>query len=390
MSALQGLEPTTGIAEACRVLGISRATLYRRRKPRTALSRRSSRRVPRRLSEAERAKVLDTLHADEFMDMAPAAIHATLLDRGLYLCSPRTMYRLLHENAEVRERRNQRRHPTYVKPELLATTPNQVWSWDITKLRGPTRGSYYALYVILDIFSRCVVAWTVADSEDALLAERLIGDACEKQGIVPGQLTIHADRGSSMTSRTVAVLLTELGVARSHSRPHVSDDNPFSESQFKTMKYRPEFPDRFGSLEDARAFCRAFFEWYNHKHRHSGIAMLPPALVHYGQADAALARRRTVLADAYLAHPERFPHGTPTPHALHAAVWINPPQGAGLACEGQPGARSADASSHAPGPVALAVGPQAPEAERSELGPTRARLIQGRPWVQEHELEVTP
>jgi putative transposase len=236
------------------------------------------------------------------------------------------MYRLLASQKEVRERRNQLRHPNYAKPELLATAPNQVWSWDITKLMGPAKWTYFCLYVIMDIFSRCVVGWMVAHRESAALAERLIRDTCTKQGIFPGQLKIHADRGSSMTSKVVAHLLADLGVTKTHSRPHVSNDNPYSESQFKTLKYRPDFPARFGSIEDARAFCQGFFRWYNQEHHHSGIGMLTPEMVHYGLAQEVMDARRQVLMAAYAAHPERFVRKPPQPPILPGAAWINPPE----------------------------------------------------------------
>jgi len=236
------------------------------------------------------------------------------------------MYRILEENQEVRERRNQLRHPAYQKPELLATGPNQVWSWDITKLLGPVKWSYFYLYVIMDIFSRYVVGWMVATRESAALAERLIKGICEKQGIEPGQLTIHADRGSSMKSKPVALLLADLGVTKTHSWPYTSNDNPYSESQFKTLKYRPEFPDRFGAIEDARSFCQVFFPWYNKEHRHTGIGLLTPEMVHYGQAQAVLRARKEVLSTAYQRHPERFVRKEPSPQPLPEAVWINPPK----------------------------------------------------------------
>jgi len=238
------------------------------------------------------------------------------------------MYRILDENDEVKERRNQLRHPVYQKPELLATEPNRVWSWDITKLLGPVKWSYFYLYVILDIFSRYAVGWMVAERESATLAKRLIHETCCKQEIDPGQLTLHADRGSSMKSKPVALLLSDLGVTKTHSRPHTSDDNPFSESQFKTLKYRPDFPKRFGSLEDARAFCQTFFNWYNKEHRHSGIALLTPESVHYGKARDVLKGRQDVLLAAYNDHPERFVRKPPVPQPLHEAVWINPPKSA--------------------------------------------------------------
>jgi putative transposase len=249
-----------------------------------------------------------------------------LLDEKRYLCSERTMYRILAANQEVRERRDQLRHPPYVAPQLLATRPNQLWSWDITKLLGPAKWTYFYLYVILDVFSRYVVGWMVAHRESAILAHKLIGETCARQGIVPGELTLHADRGSSMTSKPVAFLLADLGVTKTHSRPHVSDDNPFSEAQFKTLKYRPDFPDRFGCILDARGFCRAFFPWYNTEHHHSGIGLLTPEDVHLGRAAKRVTARADVLAAAYAAHPERFVHGAPQPAAAPTAVWINPPK----------------------------------------------------------------
>jgi len=269
--------------------------------------------------------VLEQLHSERFRDKPPVQIYATLLDEGTYLCSIRTMYRLLEENHEVRERRNQLTHPSYQKPELLATGANQVWSWDITKLLGPAKWTYFYLYVILDIFSRYVVGWMVAPRESAELAKRLIGESCCKQGIAPGQLTLHADRGSSMRSKPVAFLLADLGVTKSHSRPHVSDDNPFSESQFKTLKYRPEFPDRFGSIEDARRFCQIFFCWYNTEHHHSGIGLLTPETLHYGRAEEVNQRRQDVLSQAYERYPERFVRAHPKPPDKPTAVWINKP-----------------------------------------------------------------
>jgi len=265
------------------------------------------------------------MHSDRFADQAPASIYATLLDEGRYLCSTRTMYRLLAGQHEVRERRNQLRHPSYSKPELLATGPNQVWSWDITKLLGPAKWTYYYLYVILDIYSRYAVGWMVAPRESSTLAARLIRSTLNKHGVEPGQLALHADRGSSMTSKPVAFLLADLGVTKTHSRPHTSNDNPYSESQFKTLKYRPEFPSRFGSIEDARAFCQGFFRWYNNEHHHSGIGLLTPETVHYGQVAAVTRARQTALEVAYAAHPEPFVRKPPQPPAVPDAVWINPP-----------------------------------------------------------------
>lgn len=266
-----------------------------------------------------------TLRSERFMDMAPAAIYAKLLEEGVYQCSERTMYRLLSKAGESRERRDQRTHPEYTKPELLATAPNQVWSWDITKLRSSVKWTYFYLYVVLDVFSRYVVGWMVADGESAALASRLLTETCEKQDIEPDQLTLHADRGTAMRSKLLAQKLADLGVTRSFSRPHVSDDNPFSESQFKTMKYRPEFPDRFPTKDAALEFCRKFFNWYNEEHQHSGIALFTPSQVHHGEADAILEKRRTALLAAWEAHPERFVHGAPRPATVPAAVWINPP-----------------------------------------------------------------
>src|SRR5690606_22879755 len=270
--------------------------------------------------------VLDVLHQPRFVDLAPAQVYATLLDEGTYHCSERTMYRVLADRAEVRERRAQRRHPIYTAPELLATAPNQLWSWDITKLKGPAKWPNFNLYVILDVFSRYVVGWMVARRESAVLAERLIATSCERQGIRPDQLTIHADRGSAMTSKSVALLLADLGVTKTHSRPHVSNDNPYSEAQFKTLKYRPDFPERFGSLEDARSYGTHFFAWYNTVHRHSGIGLLTPHDVHYGLAERRRAERAQVLQAAYAAMPERFVRQVPVPPALPTAAWINPPK----------------------------------------------------------------
>ena len=326
MEATETLVPEVGTAAACRAMGVSRATLYRHRRGTVLPSEtRPKRRQPRALDIRERQAVLDALHSPRFVDKSPAAVYAALLDKGAYHCSIRTMYRILHDHREVRERRNQLRHPNYKKPELLATGPNQVWSWDITKLLGPAKWTYYYLYTILDIYSRYVVGWMLASCENAGLARRLIRDSIDRQNVKSGELNIHSDRGPSMKSHTVAQLLAALGVVKSHSRPHVSNDNPFSESQFKTMKYRPEFPDRFGSQEDGHAFCEPFFQWYNHEHYHSGIGMLTPATVHYGHAAEVLAARQTTLDAAFATHPERFVNKPPTPLALPSAVWINPP-----------------------------------------------------------------
>ena len=324
MAATQSLSTTIGIKPACHAFGLARSGFYRGQHPATVPAPRPS--PPRTLSSEERHAVLETLHSDRFVDQAPATIYATLLDEGRYHCSLRTLYRILEEQAEVRERRNQLRHPVYQKPELLATAPNQVWSWDITKLLGPVTWSYFYLYVILDIFSRYVVGWMLAPAESATLAQRLITDTCLKQQIEPGQLTVHADRGASMTSKPVALLLADLGITKTHSRPYTSDDNPFSEAQFKTLKYRPDFPARFGSLEEARAFCQTFFSWYNGAHRHSGIGLMTPSAVHDGRAATMRAARQQVLMTAYAAHPERFVSKPPQPPLLPHAVWINPPK----------------------------------------------------------------
>jgi putative transposase len=288
---------------------------------------------PRALSADERQGVLDLLHADRFADQAPHEVYAILLDEGDYRCSIRTMYRILDAQIEVKERRNQLRHPVYQKPELLATAPNQVWSWDITKLLGPVTWSYFYLYVILDIFSRYVVGWMIAPAESAALAETLIRATCDKQSIEQGRLTIHADRGSSMTSKPVALLLSDLGVTKTHSRPHTSDDNPYSEAQFKTLKYRPDFPERFGCIEDARGFCQDFFCWYNTAHRHTGIGLLTPETLHYGLADEVRAARAAVLKAAYAAHPERFVRQMPVPPIVPDAAWINKPKPASVSEE---------------------------------------------------------
>jgi putative transposase len=319
--------PQLGIAPTCAAFGLATATYYRRSKPKVAV-RPPRPTPPRALPEAERTAVLEVLHEPRFVDLAPAPIWAQLLDEGRYLCSQRTMYRILEENQEVRERRNQLRHPRYAAPELLAEAPNRVWSWDITKLLGPVKWTYFYLYVILDIFSRYVVGWMVARNEAAWLAKILIEQSCRRQRINSNELILHADRGSAMISKSVALLLADLGVTKSHSRPYVSNDNPFSEAQFKTMKYRPQFPDRFGSLHDARSFCADFFRWYNTEHRHSGIGLLTPDDVHHGLAEQRVAARSDVLSAAFAAHPERFVAGTPRPPGRPTAVWINPPKNA--------------------------------------------------------------
>jgi putative transposase len=323
MQTTEELAPQTGIAPVCNALGVSRASLYRRRRP----PQQSRRATPARaLSEPERQEVLQVLHSERFVDAAPAQVHATLLEEGRYLCSTRSMYRILAASDEVRERRDQLQHPHYAKPELVATAAKQVWSWDITKLKGPAKLIYFYLYVILDIFSRYVVGWLIAEAENAGLAEQLIEQTCLKQGIAPGQLKFHSDRGSPMRSKMVAQLLDELGIDKSHGRPHVSNDNPYSEALFKTTKYRPAVPERFVSLAHARAVFRAVFDWYNTKHHHSRIAYLSPAVVHHGRAEAVLEACHRARVAAYLAHPERFVNGPPRRVSLPPAVWINPPE----------------------------------------------------------------
>lgn len=323
MDTVREMGPRLGIAPTCSALGLPRATYYRLLRPPKP---RGVRPQPKQaLSSAEREVVLATMHEDRFVDLAPTEIYAQLLDEGQYLCSIRTMYRVLAENEEVRERRRQRLHVPYSKPELLATAPNQVWSWDITKLLGPATWTYYYLYVVLDIFSRYVVGWLIAEKESAALAKRLIAESCARQGILPGQLIIHADRGSAMRSKTLAQTMASLGITKSHSRPHVSDDNPFSEAQFKTLKYRPDFPARFDSMHHAETHGHDFFSWYNEEHHHLALGLMTPHDIHHGLAQEKWNRRAQALATKYAAHPERFPHGVPTPPTLPTAAWINKP-----------------------------------------------------------------
>jgi len=321
------LAPIVGKRAACAALGRARATYYRhhRQSPPPRRASRAPRPQPRALSQPERAEVLDILHQERFVDQAPATIYATLLDEGRYVCSVPTMYRVLRAADEVHERRRQASHPATIKPELIATRPNSVWSWDITKLLGPQKWTYYHLYVIIDIYSRYVPGWLLARRETAQLAEHFIAETIRKHNVLADQLTIHADRGTSMASKTVALLLSDLGVTKSHSRPHCSNDNPYSEAQFKTLKYRPDFPDRFGSLEDGRAFCRRFFHWYNQDHRHAGIGFHTPAAVHFGRAEGIQLERGRVLEAAHAAHPERFVRQPPVPPQLPGAAWINKP-----------------------------------------------------------------
>ena len=322
------LVPLVGVRAGCAAVGEARARWYRRHRqsPPPPTPERAPQAQPRALSEVERTELRQVLNSPAHVDEAPATVYAKLLDQGIYLASVPTMYRVLRAHDEVHERRRQATHPAAKKPELLAARPNEVYSWDITKLLGPVKWTYFYLYVILDIFSRYVPGWMLAHAENAPLAQALLADTAVKQGIAHGQLTIHADRGSPMVAKPVAFLLAELGVTKSHSRPHVSNDNPYSESQFRTMKYRPEFPERFGSYQDAHAFCGRFFGWYNHEHRHSGIGFHTPADVHYGRADLVRAQRAQVLTGAYTEHPERFVRKPPEPPALPTAVWINEPK----------------------------------------------------------------
>ncbi len=333
MDAVTQLAPTVGVVAACDCLGVARASFYRQRPvlgpptvsapgPALPFERPVSARA---LTPDERSSVLTMLHAERFQDRSPAAVQATLLDEGQYLCSTRTMYRILEQQGESRERRDQLVHPPYQRPELLATSANQLWSWDITKLLGPAKWTYFYLYVILDVFSRYVTGWMIAHREGAELAKQFIEATIGKHQVPAGQLTIHADRGKVMTSKPVAFLMADLGVTKTHSRPYVSDDNPYSESHFRTLKYRPEFPDRFGCIQDSRAFCQRFFQWYNDEHRHSGIAMLTPAMVHFGETHTVLAHRQAVLDAAYQAHPDRFVRRPPKPMSLPSEVWINKP-----------------------------------------------------------------
>ncbi len=329
IEAAVALGAEVGFREACLALNVPRATVYRRRFPvaRPVVGRP---RPARTLGTDERRTVLETLNSPAYADLAPVQVYHQLLDAGTYLCSTRTMYRILDENQQVRERRDVARHPHYQRPELLATAPNQVWSWDITKLKGPTKGVHYSLYALLDVFSRYVVGWLIADSESASLAKRLIAESCHKHGIEPGQLTLHADRGAPMTAKTTAQLLADLDIAESHSRPRVSNDNPFSESHFRTMKYRPEVPERFASKLHASDVFRRLFRWYNTEHRHSALAYMTPEDVHLGRVFRVMAQRQRVLGEASRRWPERFTR-KPVATAPPAEVWINPPAKGDLA-----------------------------------------------------------
>jgi putative transposase len=323
---VEELTPIIGTRPACRAVGASVATVYRRRRPPEPRPPRPRPKPERALSEAEREAVLAELHGERFVDSSPAQVYATLLDEGRYLCSERTMYRLLEAaHGGVKERRDQLTHPAYAKPELLAERPNELWSWDVSKLLGPEKWTYFYLYVILDVFSRYVVGWTVQQRETAEIAKALLAQAVEQQQIEEGTLTVHADRGAPQRSKPVAFLFADLGITKSHSRPYTSSDNPYSEAHFKTLKYRPEFPDRFETIEQAREHCRAFFDWYNHAFRHSGIGLMTPAAVHHGQAKELYDQRALVLAEAFVRNPERFVRQPPVPPELPTAVWINKP-----------------------------------------------------------------
>jgi putative transposase len=324
---VEELTPLIGTRPACRALGAAPATIYRRRRPLKPRPPKPRPTPERALSPAERERVLDVLHSERFVDVSPEETYATLLDEGTYLCSTRTMYRILAaHHGGVRERRDQLTHPAYAKPELLAQRPNELWSWDVSKLKGPAKWSYYYLYAILDVFSRYVVAWTVQHRETAQMAKALIEQATAQQQITPKMLTLHADRGVPQRAKPVAFLLADLGITKTHSRPYTSSDNPYSEAHFKTLKYRPEFPARFDSIEHAREHCRAFFDWYNHRHRHSGIGLMTPTAVHHGRAQHLHAARARVLQAAYERNPERFVRKPPVPPELPTAAWINKPE----------------------------------------------------------------
>jgi len=322
--AVETLTQSVPVTRACEVFGFARSTLYRLRRP-SKPKPNSRRQSSRALTPDEKESVHQLLNGERFQDLSPRQVYGTLLDEGEYYCSISSMYRILREHDEVKERRRQRSHPQYQRPELLATAPNQLWSWDITWLKGPNRWQFFYLYVILDVFSRYVTGWMLAEQESGVLAEQLIAETCRKQAVEREQLTLHADRGAPMTSQTVGQLLEDLGVAKSHSRPHTADDNPFSEAQFKTLKYRPDYPQRFDSIDHARTWANAFFDWYNNHHRHSSLGLMTPATVHYGLADQFSAQRQEVLQAAYEAHPERFVKGMPAPPRVPEAVWINPP-----------------------------------------------------------------
>ncbi len=320
---VEELGQQVGVNRACDVLNISRSRVYRARQPKPKTNPRPT--PAHALSEEERVTVREVLNSPQFMDQAPRQVYARLLDDGIYLCHWRTMYRILNDHAEVRERRHVRKHPVYKKPELLATSPNQVWSWDITALRGPAKWINYPLYTVLDIYSRYVVGWMIAEVESSEFAKQLIAEITHQQGIQADQLILHADNGAPMRGKPLSQLLVDLGITGSHNRPYTSDDNPFSEAQFKTMKYRPDYPNRFESLIDARRWARSFFDWYNHQHYHSGLNLLTPASVHYREDEAVKQHRQTVMNAAYRVHPTRFVKGKPVIKGAPHAVYINPP-----------------------------------------------------------------
>lgn len=324
---MKELAQNIGERAACRYLGAARATMQRHEK--SAISRpRRSRVAPRRLGADERQAILDLAHSERFADLSVREIFATLLDEGRYVGSVSTWYRVLRAAGETRERRRLATHPARVKPELAATAPGQVWSWDITKLLGPQKWTYFYLYVVLDIFSRYVVAWRLETRESATLAQELFAAALAREGVDPVRLTVHADGGPSMTSKTLTQFFADLGITKSRSRPHVSNDNPYSEAQFKTLKYTPTFPGHFANMQQARDFCRELIHWYNEQHRHTGIALLTPSDVHHGRTHERSNARRLVLLDAWQEHPERFVHGQPQPPKLTPIVYINRPEAA--------------------------------------------------------------
>jgi putative transposase len=377
IESAQVLGEDVGVSEACRVLSVPRSSVYWMRKPKAEPAPRPT--PPRALSNEEKAEVRAVLNSERFCDSAPREVYATLLDEdGVYLCHWRTMYRILEEHDEVQERRRQRRHPKRVKPELRATGPRQIWSWDITQLKGP--GCFYYLYKIIDVFSRYVVGWMIATRESGELAEKLIGETCAKQGVEKNQLTLHADRGSAMRSKTVKDLLKDLGVEKSYSRPHTPTDNPYSESEFKTMKYRPEYPQEFSGIAHSRRWTRAFVQWYNNEHHHNGLALMTPVTVHYGQVEDVRTRRQSALDAAYAAHPERFVGGRPTPPELPKEVWINQPK------------KSHDDNTHLAGPAVSdrEPGAQAGSRAKSEasLDATEHLAIVEQPLVPAHETSI--
>lgn len=323
---MEELAVSVGVKTACEALGMPRSSRYAARRPRVLKDRAPVPPPPRALTPAEKATVRETLNSERFADQAPREVYATLLDEGQYLCSVPTMYRLLAENKEVRERRNQLRHPVYAKPRLVANAPNQVWTWDIAKLPGPVKWAYFGLYVVLDLFSRFVVGWLIAAHESAALAEQLIAESYARQGVGRGQLAVHSDRGGPMIAKPLGVLFDALGITPSLARPRTPDDNPYSEAHFKTVKYHPTFPDRFGCLLDARMWGQQLFHWYNYEHHHTALGLMTPAAVHFGQAPALLLGRQRVLEAAYTAHPERFVRGLPKPPMPPTDVWINRPE----------------------------------------------------------------